>query len=129
MNTKTQSKRPVGSPPGERPHTWTTGPDPLTREQWRAWGQTRNQATWRGEPWTLSFDEWQTLWAGSWHLRGRAAHNLCVTRRDFELPWQADNCVLLTRRQHGQRRTGTLKRDGYSRSRSLLNSAVDAANN
>jgi hypothetical protein len=68
----------------------------------------------------LTFEQWQQLWAGSWHLRGRSAHNLCVTRRDFDLPWSLDNCVLLTRRQHGQRRTGTLKRDGYSRSRSLL---------
>ena len=125
MTNQNNQKRPVGSPPGARPHTWHAGPDPLTREQWRAWGQTRNQAQWRGETWCLTWPEWQAIWQGSWHLRGRGADSLCVTRRDFDLPWQADNCVLLTRRQHGQRRTGTLKRDGYSRSRSLLNTTKD----
>lgn len=128
MKTTTKPKRPVGSPPGPRPHTWRAGPDPVVHEQYRAWGQTRNQAQWRGEVWQLSFDQWQAIWADSWHLRGRAAHNLCVTRRDFDQPWTAANCVLLTRREHGQRRTGTFKRDGYSRSRTLLASA-DTANN
>jgi len=118
MNTTT--KRPVGSPTGPRPHTWQIGSDPETHAQWRVWGQTRNQAQWRGETWQLSFDEWQALWQGSWHLRGRASHNLCVTRRDFDQPWRADNVVLLTRREHGQRRVGTLKKNGYSRSRRLL---------
>ncbi len=115
----TQIKRQPGSLPGPRPHTWVTGPDPVTHEQYRAWVQTRNQAQYRGEIWRITFEQWQALWSGKWERRGRKSHNLCITRRDMSLPWSVPNVLLLTRAQHGARRAGTTRDLGYSRSRIL----------
>lgn len=113
--TAAKIRRPVGSPPGPRPHTWRAGPDPVLRKQYRAWVQTRTQAEWRGEIWKISWEDWQAIWAGQWHLRGRTAQSLCITRRDMSLPWTLQNAVLITRRQHGQRKQDTCRATGYSR--------------
>ena len=113
------TKRTVGSPPGPRPHLWTTGPDPQTHQQYRAWVQTRNQAQYRGEIWKITFEQWQTLWHGRWHLRGRKADALCITRRDMSLPWSVKNAIIITRHEHGARRAGTVRELGYARSRIL----------
>ena len=115
MTATTKIRRPVGSPPGPRPHTWRAGPDPVLRKQYRAWVQTRTQAEWRGEIWRIDWAEWQHIWAGQWHLRGRTAQSLCITRRDMSLPWTLQNAILITRRQHGQRKQDTCRATGYSR--------------
>lgn len=102
----------LGIATGPRPHTWRAGPDPVARLQYRAWVQTRTQAEWRGEIWQITWPEWQEIWQGSWHERGRTSESLCITRRDMSLPWSPANSVLITRRQHGQRRAGTRARLG-----------------
>jgi hypothetical protein len=117
--TATKIPRPVGSPPGPRPHTWRAGPDPVTRAQYRAWTQTRTQAEWRGEIWRIDWAQWQAIWQGKWAQRGRTSDSLCITRRDMSLPWSESNVILITRRQHGQRRQDTSRAAGYSRSRVL----------
>lgn len=98
--------RPLNPARGPRPQTWVTGTDPLTHEQYRAFIQCRNQAQWRREPWTLSFEEWCGAWQGLWHLRGRGRDSLCITRRDGRGTWSQDNIVIVTRSQHGTRKRG-----------------------
>ena len=103
-----------GSPPGVRPHTWVTGPDPVRHEQYRAFIQQRNQARFRGETWTeeYTFDEWLALWREHWHQRGRKLQDYCMTRRDHTQPWTQENSQVITREKHVQHtgRSGGLKK-------------------
>ena len=77
------------------------------RPVFRAFVQCRNQAQWRGEAWELSWSEWVGAWHGLWHRRGRSADSLCITRKDCGLPWSAENVIIITRRQNGERKRGT----------------------
>ena len=55
---------------------------------------------WRGEGWLLTFAEYEEIWAGKWHLRGRTRDTLCLARLDYEQPWSMSNVEIMTRRQH-----------------------------
>lgn len=85
-----------------RPDQWITGPDPDTHEKYRAWVQQRNQALWRGETWQITFDEFQQIWAGRWHRRGRGTDDLAMTRTDWSGPWTPATVALRTRKQLGR---------------------------
>jgi hypothetical protein len=100
---------------GPRPHQWVTGPDPVEHKKYRTWIQQRNQAQWRQEGWTISFDEWKLLWdiSGQWDNRGRARECYCMTRRDVTMPWSIDNVQIITREQHS-RIQSALAHSGYS---------------
>jgi len=41
---------------GPRPRVWKSGPDPTRHQQFRVWGQQKNQAQWREEGWDIAFD-------------------------------------------------------------------------
>lgn len=90
---------------GPRPQVWVTGPDPLRHLQYRAFIQQRNQARWRGEEWTITFEQWLDLWGDRYHLRGRTVNSLCLTRRDYDLPWTQDNTEVVSRQEHNQRQS------------------------
>lgn len=92
-----------GSPPGPRPQCWVSGPDPVTHQQYRAFIQQRNQAQWRGEPWQLTFEQWQDLWFPHWRQRGRGRWDYCMVRRDPSLPWDTANTEVVSRQEHCQR--------------------------
>ena len=94
---------------GPRPHTWVTGPDLQTHLQYRAWLQSRAQANFRAEPWSLAFPEYQLIWEYRWHLRGRTRDTLCLTRTDPDSGWSSTNCELITRAQHSQRQASALR--------------------
>lgn len=88
---------------GPRPLTWVTGPDPLRHKMYIAYGRAKCQAVWRGEGWDLTFEEYEALWQGRWHLRGRTRDTLCLARVDYDLPWSITNCDIITRREHNVR--------------------------
>ena len=96
---------------GPRPHTWCTGPDPVTHAQYRAWVQARAQAEYRGEGWELEFDQYQAAWGPCWDQKGRTRDSMCLTRNDYLLPWSADNILLVSRQQHAQRQASARRRD------------------
>ena len=83
-----------------RPYTWKAGPDELRHKQYLIWLQQRNQANFRKEVWTLSFEEWLSLWKDKWHLRGRSKNSLCMSRRDPQGPWSIDNAIVVNRYEH-----------------------------
>lgn len=83
-----------------RPNAWITGPDPLRHKQYRVWLQQRNQAQFRKEEWDLPFEDWLELWGDLWHKRGRHSDQYCMTRADFDLPWDKTNAIIVTRREH-----------------------------
>lgn len=88
---------------GPRPLTWVTGPDPVRHRMYVAYGRAKCQAEWRGEGWLLTFADYERIWAGQWHLRGRTKHTLCLSRCDYEQPWSVSNCEIITRQQHNER--------------------------
>ena len=95
---------------GPRPHTWCTGPDPLRHEQFRVWGQMRNQAQWRGEQWQLTLEDFIRVWGTAWPRRGRTIHSDCMTRCDPTQPWSGHNVQIVTRQQHAQRQAHSRSR-------------------
>ena len=74
-------------------------PDPFDRSRNKAWNRSRAQAHFRGEEWALSFDDYRRFWSTPelWARRGRRIDDLCMTRVDDELPWNSNNCVIITR--------------------------------
>jgi hypothetical protein len=103
--------------PLSRPYMWVSGPDPETHQQYRAWVQQRNQARWREELWCLTFEEYQDIWLAHWHLRGRLAHSVMMSRRDPDLAWDVTNCVLITRAELGQQQAAARVAGRRSRAR------------
>ena len=107
-----------------RPHMWISGPDLETHIQYRAYVQQRNQARWREELWLLTFAEYQDIWLGHWHWRGRHAHSVMMSRRDPTLPWDSTNAVLITRRELGQQQAAARQAGRRSRARERELAAV-----
>jgi hypothetical protein len=89
-------------PRGRPRNTWITGSDPVTHAQYVAWAKARAQAHYRKEVWEISFDDWQKIWLGNWHKRGRGSSNLCMIRSDTKQPWSIHNVELMLRRKHCQ---------------------------
>jgi hypothetical protein len=77
---------------------WKTGPDPELHRQYIAYIRHRAQAHHRGEQYELTWEDWQWLWQGHWHHRGRHAHNMVLTRIAWRGPWSRENCMTVSRR-------------------------------
>jgi hypothetical protein len=103
--------------PSSRPYMWASGPDPETHAQYRAWVQQRNQAQWRGETWCITFDEFQDIWLGRWHLRGRGSAALAMSRTDWTGPWSRTGVELQTRQQLGRQQAAARARGHRSAAR------------
>jgi hypothetical protein len=86
---------------GPRPWTWRVQGE-IPHQQSLAFQRQRAQAKFRGEYWSMSFEQFQYLWQDLWHLRGKQSQSLCMTRIDPELDWSLDNCVICTRREYLQ---------------------------
>jgi hypothetical protein len=85
------------------PNVWASGPDEYKHKFYRAFAQQRNQAQWRGETWTMSFEEWFDTWGNDIERRGRGSGDLAMTRKDASQPWCVDNVDIITRKEHLQR--------------------------
>lgn len=99
-----QLAKPVGNThnhaTGPQPWRWKHGPDPVRKAMNLAHLRHRAQAKYRDEPYKLSFTDWEHIWRGKWHLRGRAEGCLWLCRRDNRKPWSRGNCYLGQRNQH-----------------------------
>ena len=93
-----------------RPQLWLCGPDEYKHDMYIPWLRAKAQANFRGEGWSLSFEEYYDLWKNDWNNRGRKADNVCMTRKDADSPWDVSNVMLITRKEHlaeqGRQRTG-----------------------
>lgn len=93
----------MGRPRGSlAPHMWKSGPDPVEHDKYVAWARARAQAHYRGEPWSMTWPEWQDLWRDHWHLRGRGPGHVKMTRRDLTGPWSRENTCILTPSEHAR---------------------------
>lgn len=110
--------------PNTQPQRWKTGPDLRTHLQYRAFVQQRNQAVFREEGWSVTFEEYQHLWQAHWEQRGRLSASYMMTRINSDLPWSRENCCVITRQQHGERQADNRAKGWRSRARDReLNSA------
>lgn len=93
----------LGRPGG--PDTWITGPDPELRNRYYAYLKHRAQCRFRNEEYTLTFDDWLTLWPDElWYKRGRRITDLVLTRAVFSEGWHMGNCHVEDRKTHLGRR-------------------------
>jgi hypothetical protein len=75
--------------------------DPFEHERHMPFLRSRSQATYRGEKWELTFEEFCKLWNTPqlWHQRGRASQSLTLTRKNAKESWRFDNVEIITRRE------------------------------
>ena len=99
---------------GPRPHTWQSGPDPIRHRQFHQWGQMRNQAQYRGEAWSLTFEDFVRMWGELWHSRGRTRGSYCMTRDDYEKGWDTHNTVVITRQEHARKQANSRRQRNAS---------------
>lgn len=60
----------------------------------------RSQAKYRGEPYTLTFEQYCSVWGNRFELKGRSPTDLCMSRKDTSLGWCIDNVHILERSEH-----------------------------
>jgi hypothetical protein len=73
--------------------------DPFTHARNLAFHRSACQARFRGEVWSLTFEEFCHFWHSEslWEQRGRKIEALVLTRWDTEKPWDTKNCCIITR--------------------------------
>lgn len=87
---------------GPRPHTWKIQGE-IPHQQWVAYVKMRAQANFRGEPFLISFEDFQELWQGYWEQRGRAREDYCLAREDHEGAWEKTNIACVQRVEYLRR--------------------------
>lgn len=85
---------------GPRPHVWRVGPDEFKHSMYHPWQMSKAQAVFRNEVWNLTFEEYHDIWADKWKERGRGKDDYCQSRKDPNGPWDKDNMIIITRREH-----------------------------
>lgn len=98
---KTRTSPAVGSGRTINPSKWIKGPDPVTHDKYYAWLKHRSQATFRKETYTLTWDEWESLWPDELFLqRGKGSDCVCLIRIDRDIGWVIDNVEIIVRKTH-----------------------------
>lgn len=77
------------------------GDDVYQRERYYAFLKHRSQARYRGEDYTLTWEDWDSIWCdSSWANRGRAMTNFVLGRIDWSEGWHANNVRVMNRKEH-----------------------------
>jgi hypothetical protein len=73
--------------------------DAFTNERRLAYVRFTSQCRYRDEECSLTFSEFCHFWNTQklWIQRGRKTTDLVLTRYDNTLPWNTDNCCIITR--------------------------------
>ena len=86
------------------PDNWITGPDEIEHDKYYAWLKHRCQAKYRGEDYSLTWEQWQTLWPNDkWFERGRSKHSLCLIQIDRAAGWHYNNVEVVERVEYLKR--------------------------
>lgn len=89
------------------PENWITGPDPVRRNKYYAYLKHKAQARYRGESYSLTFEEWEDLWQDHlWEQRGKSKDSLCLAQKDVNLGWHYDNLEIIPRKTQVSRTHG-----------------------
>ena len=68
-----------------------------------SWLRMKAQAKYRNEGWDLTWEQYQEVWEGKWHMKGRGSDQLCLTRIDWAGPWNINNISIVFRLEHLRR--------------------------
>lgn len=69
-----------------------------------AWMKHKAQANYRGEEYSLTIDEWMSLWTDEAFLqRGRDKDSLCLTQINIGEGWHLDNVEIVPRADYLKR--------------------------
>jgi hypothetical protein len=79
-------------------------PDPVDNKLFTDCMRARAQATYFGLEWTITEDEYIQMWRHKdlYKEKGRANHQYCLVRKDYEKGWHLDNVHIITRGDHYQ---------------------------
>lgn len=105
---------------GPKPHRWLVGPDPERHKLYEPYLRQKAQAMFRGELWDLTFEQWEKIWDGKFHLRGRGADDLCMMMDDPDLGWTETNAIIVPRRVQLARQFAAIKLRNQMRKQGLL---------
>ena len=86
----------------ERPHVWSSGPDPIRHKLWVQALRAKAQAHFRKEGWYIETEEYIQLWLKDdlYKQKGRRIGDLCLCRIDVDGPWSLDNIHIIPRSVH-----------------------------
>lgn len=88
----------------ERRERWKTGPDPITHDKYYAYMKHKAQAKYRGEDYSLTWEQWDQLWPTELFVRrGRKSHDLVLMQTDTDLGWHQTNVSVVERIEHLRR--------------------------
>lgn len=68
-----------------------------------SYSRMKAQAKFRGEEFLLTWEEYQQIWEGKWHLRTSHKGGLCLTRKDWTGSWSVANIEMVDRNTHWRR--------------------------
>ena len=94
----------------EYPERWKYGADRFKKDANIVFLRQRAQCNYRSEPFTLTFEEWLSVWDGRLDRRGRGTYDLCMQRIDAGGAWSRDNVEIVTRKAQLQRKVATQER-------------------
>lgn len=100
MMTEKKSRTGVGGRPKGKPQPQLKQYPGILWEQRLSWLRMRCQAKYRDEDFTLTWEEYQKLWDGKWHLRGSIKGCLTLSRKNWDKGWSMSNIEVITREQH-----------------------------
>jgi hypothetical protein len=86
-----------------RPHL-RRYPDPVDNKLFMDCMRARAQAAYFSQEWTIGEDDYIHLWRTNnlYKEKGRANHQYCLVRKDYEKGWTLDNVQIITRGEHYQ---------------------------
>jgi hypothetical protein len=67
---------------------------------WRLrYSRSKAQAKYRKEPWEFNIESWYKFWqdSGLTDRLGRGLDSVVMIRKDRNLPWNLDNCIIIAR--------------------------------
>lgn len=78
---------------------WKSGTDLLDHEKYYAWLKHRAQARYRKEDYSLTWEQWWTLWPNElWNRRGRGADCVRLKMINKSLGWHISNVEVVPRK-------------------------------
>lgn len=97
-------------------HSWKIQhlcqPTEELRNKYYAYLKHRSQARYRGEDYTLTWEDWHSIWTDTlWATRGRQRHSTVLGRINWDQGWHKNNVAVMTRMEHF-----VIKREYYAKS-------------
>ena len=87
----------MGRKAGVDPRYWKYH-DYFDHVRHNAYLKAKAQAAYRNEPWHLTINDWFAVWTPElWARRGRRSEDVCMVRKNTDLPFSLDNVLIVTR--------------------------------